>query len=64
VLRSFRAAAAPLLSVRAVAEALGVSPATVYGLIDRGQLPDVRLTRNGIRIGPAELAAFIARQAR
>ena len=36
----------------------------VYGLIGRGGVPHVRLTRNGIRIRPADLAAFVAGQAR
>ena len=59
MLRRLRAAPGPLLSVRAVAEGLGVSRATVYGLIERGEIPHVRLTTNGIRVQPADLAAFV-----
>jgi excisionase family DNA binding protein len=54
--------AAPLLTVLAAAEALGLSRATVYWLIDRGELPHVRLTRNGIRLRPADLAVFVSRR--
>ncbi len=48
-----------LLSVREVAAALSVSTATVYKLVDRGQLAHRRVL-NAIRIRPADLAAFIA----
>ena len=61
VLRGLRVVPGPLLSVRTAAEALGLSRATVYALIDRGELPHVRLSRNGIRIRPADLAAYVAR---
>jgi excisionase family DNA binding protein len=50
--------------VKCVAEALGVSRATVFGLIERGEIPHVRLTRNGIRIRAADLAAFVCLVAR
>jgi excisionase family DNA binding protein len=49
-----------LLTVRAVAERLGVSTATVYGLCERGELPHVRVS-NAIRIRPADLKAYLAR---
>ncbi len=49
-----------LLTVRQVAERLGVSTATVYKLCDRGELPHVRIS-NAIRMVPADLAAFVAR---
>jgi excisionase family DNA binding protein len=45
-----------LLTVREVAERLGVSTATVYALRERGELPHVRVS-NAIRIRPADLDA-------
>jgi excisionase family DNA binding protein len=48
-----------LLTVRQVAERLGVSTATVYALVARGELVHVRVS-NSIRVGPADVAMFIA----
>jgi excisionase family DNA binding protein len=48
-----------LLSVKEVAVRLGVCTATVYGLVERGELAHVRVA-NAIRVAPADLAAFIA----
>jgi excisionase family DNA binding protein len=48
-----------LLSVKQVAEHLGVTTATVYGLCAHGQLAHVRIL-NVIRIGPGDLSEFIA----
>ncbi|MGO9829314.1 MAG: helix-turn-helix domain-containing protein [Myxococcaceae bacterium] len=45
--------------MRATAEHLGVSLATVYSLVARGQLPCLRIS-NAIRIRPADLAAYLA----
>jgi excisionase family DNA binding protein len=47
-----------LLTVRDVAAQLGVCTATVYRLVDEGQLAHVRVL-NAIRVAPADLAAFI-----
>ncbi|MFH1177171.1 MAG: tyrosine-type recombinase/integrase, partial [Acidobacteriota bacterium] len=47
-----------LLTVRAVAERLGVQPCTVYALVERGELAHVRVS-NAIRVAPADLAAFV-----
>jgi excisionase family DNA binding protein len=58
---ALRGGAENLLSVRDVTEQLGVSTATVYGLVERGELPHVRVS-NSIRIAPADLAAFISRR--
>ena len=33
----------PLLSVRAAADLLNVSPRTVYALVERGELPAIRV---------------------
>ena len=49
-----------LLSVREVAAQLGVSTATVYALVQRGELAHVRVS-NAIRITPAALAAYLSR---
>ena len=50
-----------LLRVREVAARLGVCPATVYALVERGELAHVRVS-NAIRVEPAELEAFVERQ--
>ncbi|MBI3182075.1 MAG: helix-turn-helix domain-containing protein [Myxococcales bacterium] len=47
-----------MLTVRQVAERLGVSTATVYALVERGELAHVRVS-NAIRVAPADLAAYL-----
>ena len=47
-----------LFSVRQVAERLGVSTATVYGLVTRGEVPHVRVA-NAIRVALSDLATFV-----
>jgi excisionase family DNA binding protein len=49
----------PLLTVREVAERLGVSRAKVYKLCEKGTLPHIQLA-NVIRFDPAVLDAFLA----
>ena len=49
-----------LLTVRQVAKVLGVCPATVYGLCDRGQLPHYRVG-NAIRVDVTEVKAMLQR---
>jgi len=44
--------------VAEVADQLGVSTATVYGLCAAGELPHVRIV-DSIRIRPRDLAAFV-----
>src|SRR5690349_15084436 len=44
-----------LLTVREVAERLGVCRATVYAMVERGALPHVRIGNN-VRFHPADLA--------
>ena len=53
-----RAVAPALLTVRQVAELLGVCTAIVYRLIDRGELAHVRVS-NAIRVKGSDLAAFL-----
>jgi len=48
-----------LLAVREVAARLGVCTATVYALVERGELPHVRVS-NAVRVVPADLEAFVA----
>ena len=48
-----------LLTVREVANRLGVSPFTVYRLCERGKLGHIRVS-NAIRIAAADVAAFVA----
>ncbi|WP_176064104.1 helix-turn-helix domain-containing protein [Anaeromyxobacter diazotrophicus] len=58
-----KAGVAPrLLSVREAAEALSVSPATVYALCKRGEMPHVRVS-NAIRI-PALVLERVRAKAR
>jgi excisionase family DNA binding protein len=59
-LRVLPGATERLLTVREVAERLGVCTSTVYGLCERGDLPHVRVS-NAIRIRPTDLDAFLAR---
>jgi len=47
-----------LLTVRDVAERLAVCTATVYALIERGEIRHLRVS-NAIRIHPDDLEAFI-----
>jgi len=49
-----------LLRVREVAEQLGVCNATVYRLVETGQLPHVRIV-NSIRIRPGDMDDFIVK---
>jgi excisionase family DNA binding protein len=58
-LRSVDGGADRVLSVRQVAEKLGVCTRTVYQLVGRGELPHVRIT-NAIRVAPTDLAEFLA----
>ncbi|MEK7703648.1 MAG: helix-turn-helix domain-containing protein [Myxococcota bacterium] len=60
---ALRGGADHLLSVRQVAERLGVCTATVYKLCDRGDLAHVRVS-NAIRIPLAAAAAFVAEEAK
>ena len=48
-----------LLKVAEVAEHLGVSDATVYGLCERGELPYVKVVTS-MKIRPRDLEEFIA----
>jgi excisionase family DNA binding protein len=48
-----------LLRIREVAERLGVSNATVYGLCERGELPYVWVVTS-MRIRPDDLEEFVA----
>jgi integrase len=50
----------PLLTVRQVAETLGVSTALVYALVNRGELAHTRVS-NAIRVAPADLERYLRR---
>jgi len=50
-----------LLRVREVAEQLGVCNATVYRMVEAGELPHVRIV-NSIRIRPDDLMAFVGHE--
>jgi len=47
-----------LLTVRDAAERLAVCTATVYALVERGEMQHLRIS-NAIRIHPDDLEAFI-----
>lgn len=52
----------PLLSIREVAEQLGVSEKKIRRLIASGELPALRLgrrQRSAVRVDPAELAHWL-----
>lgn len=49
-----------LLTTRAVADYLGVSPETVLRRYRAGELPGVRLASNVLRFRESELEAFLA----
>jgi excisionase family DNA binding protein len=60
-LRALRGGAEDLLTVRQVATGLSISTATVYKLVERGELPHVRIS-NAVRVAPEDLAAFLRRR--
>jgi excisionase family DNA binding protein len=47
-------------TAREVAKRLGVTPVTVYALVDRGELEQLRVS-NAIWIEPGELVEYVAR---
>jgi excisionase family DNA binding protein len=53
----------PLLTVAEAAEAAGVSPSLIYLLVEKGELPHLRLGASGrrgtIRIDEADLRRFL-----
>jgi excisionase family DNA binding protein len=51
----------PLVSVRAVAEALAVAPKTVYRLVEDGELETVRV-RGALRFEPRVIRHYIERR--
>jgi excisionase family DNA binding protein len=58
-LRAIDGGAGRLLSVREVAQHLGLSTATVYKLVARGELAHVRVS-NAIRFERAEVERFVS----
>ncbi len=62
-LAEIRSQLARLLTVRQVAELLGVAPFSVYRLAARGEIPHVRVS-NALRFEPHEVADFLQRQRR
>ena len=50
-----------LLTYREAADWLGVSPRTVWGLVDKGELPAVRVTDHTVRLDQRDLEDFVAR---
>ncbi len=51
-----------LLTVREAAARLRVSPASVYGFCERGELRHVRISTHAIRIAEPDLSAFVHRR--
>ena len=62
-LRSVTGGADRLLTVRQVAEKLGLCTRSVYEIVGRGEVAHVRIT-NAIRVAPADLEDFIRRNRR
>ncbi|GAG41823.1 unnamed protein product, partial [marine sediment metagenome] len=62
-LESLRGGAENLLTVRQVADRLGLCTATVYKLCEQADLVHVWIS-NAIRVAPADLAAFVEQQRR
>jgi excisionase family DNA binding protein len=52
-----------LLSVRQVAELLGVSTAMVYRLCERGELAHIRIC-NAVRVSPLDVAVYLQHRRR
>ena len=50
----------PLMTYKAAGRILGLTERSVYAMVQRGDLPAVRIGRN-VRIDPADLRAFIER---
>ncbi len=50
-----------LLTYREAADWLGVSPRTVWGLVDKGELAAVRITEHTVRLDRHDLEEFVAR---
>jgi putative molybdopterin biosynthesis protein len=51
----------PFTTPKAVAAHLGVSVQTVYDLINRGELPALRVGRKLFKIRPAEVERYLAK---
>jgi excisionase family DNA binding protein len=51
-----------LLRVPEVAAALGVGRSFVYRLVERGELPVIRIGEAAVRFDPADVRALIARR--
>jgi excisionase family DNA binding protein len=56
--------AVKLLKVREVAERLGLTPETVYGMIADGKIPSVRVGRRYLRVRQDHLDSWIDRNTR
>lgn len=52
----------PLLTVEEVAEVLRVCSKTVHNLVKRGELPVVRVAKDGKRFDPRDIMAYIERR--
>lgn len=51
---------AKLLTVKEVCDRLAISDATLYRLINKGEIPTVKIGRS-LRFDPADVAAYIER---
>lgn len=54
----------PLVDAATVAAYLSVDPATVYRLVERGDLPGIAIAPRLVRFRPAEVRAFLDRRTR
>jgi len=51
----------PLFTISQAAQLLGISTRSMRRIIDRGDLPAVRLSPRMVRISPVELQAYLHR---
>lgn len=55
--------ASPLLTIRQAADLLSISERTMRRIIQRGEVPTVRMLGRVIRVRPADLDAFLSARA-
>jgi excisionase family DNA binding protein len=54
----------PLVDATTVAAYLSIDPATVYRLVDRGDLPGIAIAPRVVRFRPEDVRAFLERRTR
>ena len=54
----------PLVDAATVAAYLSIDPATVYRLVDRGDLPGIAIAPRVVRFRPEDVRAYVERRTR